>query len=75
VTTLRALVAAEQAAAAGAKGGFADALNAALGRAQLTLGAVMSDPLRSGSMSPTATVAASANRSLAEAQELRRKYC
>jgi hypothetical protein len=72
---LRTLVAAEQAAAAEANGAFAEGLTAALGRAQLALGAVMSDPRDAGTMSPTATVAASANRALADAQALRETYC
>jgi hypothetical protein len=35
----------------------------------------MSDPRDAGTMSPTATVAASANRALADAQALRDAYC
>jgi hypothetical protein len=35
----------------------------------------MSDPRDAGTMSPTATVAASANRALADAQALRETYC
>lgn len=75
VTTLRSLVAAEERAAAAAQGALADELNGTLGRARLTLGSVMSDPLRSGSMSPTGTVAPFTRRALAEAVRLRDTYC
>jgi hypothetical protein len=76
VTSLRVLIDKEQRALSVLDGGeFAGALSAAVGRAHLALGSVMSDPLRSGSMSPTATVAPATRRALAEARSLVENYC
>jgi hypothetical protein len=76
VTSLRVLIGKEQRALSALDGGeFAGALRAAVGRAHLALGSVMTDPLRSGTMSPTATVAPAARRALAEARSLVENYC
>jgi hypothetical protein len=76
VTTLRVLIDKEQRALSTLDGGeFAGALSAAVGRARLALGSVMTDPLRSGTMSPTATVAPTTRRALAEARSLVERYC
>ena len=76
VTSLRVLIDKEQRALSALDGGeFADALGAAVGRARLALGSVMTDPLRSGTMSPTATVAPATRRALAEARSLVEQYC
>ena len=76
VTSLRILIGKEQRALSALDGGeFAGALSAAVGPAHLALGSVMTDPLRSGTMSPTATVAPATRRAIAEAQTLIGDYC
>jgi hypothetical protein len=56
-------------------GEFARELRAALQRAEFAFGDVMSDPFRSGTMSPTATAAPASHRAVVEARSLLLAYC
>jgi hypothetical protein len=74
---LRAVVAAERAAldTVGGDDPLAGRLRGAIAAAQRALSSVAADPLRSRSMSPTATVVPAANRSIAAARTLADELC
>ena len=77
VTSLRQVLAAELEALAHLSqlGEFRAALSEARRNATLALNSVMVDPLRSGTMSPTATIAPAARRAVALARSAREEYC